>query len=109
MSRGRWKNNRLLVPDLAVLDAELERLAAISEGFVVESPEKLRRIAAHFRAHRGLEPHRAPRCNAPWVSAVIETNGDVRPCFFHPPLGNTAEGSLATILNSSEAMSFRES
>ena len=47
----------------------------------------------------------APRCNAPWVSAVIETNGDVRPCFFHPPIGNTAEGSLAAVLNCPQAIS----
>jgi MoaA/NifB/PqqE/SkfB family radical SAM enzyme len=75
----------------------------------VESPAKLRRIATHFRAHAGLEPHVAPRCNAPWVSAVLEANGDVRPCFFHPPIGNASAASLLTILNGPAALAFRES
>jgi Fe-coproporphyrin III synthase len=42
------------------------------------------------------------------VSAVVEVSGDVRPCFFHPPIGNTAEGTLAEILNSPRAIAFRE-
>jgi Fe-coproporphyrin III synthase len=93
-----------VTPDLTVLDAEIERLIAADDPFVVESAAKLRRIVAHFRGQ-----HIAPRCNAPWVSAVIETNGDVRPCFFQPAIGNTTEGTLATILNSPHAVAFRES
>ena len=57
-------------------------------GFVLENPDKLRRIVHHFRAHLGLAEPVAPRCNAPWVSAVIESDGTVRPCFFHEPIGN---------------------
>ena len=26
---------------------------------------------------------------------MVEANGDVRPCFFHPPIGNTAALALA--------------
>ncbi len=63
---------------------------------------------SRFRAHLGLEPHVAPRCNAPWVSAVLEANGDVRPCFFHPPIGNTASATLAEVLNGPQAIAFRE-
>jgi MoaA/NifB/PqqE/SkfB family radical SAM enzyme len=100
-----------VAPELAALEAEIERLIAYppSAGFVRESPAKLRRIAAHFRAHYGLEPPVAPRCNAPWVSAVVEHTGDVRPCFFHPSLGNTAQASLRDILNSPRARQFRAS
>src|SRR6266702_5851466 len=69
--------------------AVIERHAnAIASGFIAESPQKLRKIASHYRAHLGLEPHEAPACNAPWRSAVIETDGSVRPCFFHPAFGN---------------------
>src|ERR1035441_3694147 len=68
-----------------------------ADGFVFESPEKLRRIVGHFRAHYGLAPHVAPRCNAPWVSAVVESNGDVRPCFFHGVIGNTTGTSLGQV------------
>ncbi len=36
-----------------------------------------------------------PACDAPWVSAVVEANGDVRPCFFHAVIGNVREHPLA--------------
>jgi MoaA/NifB/PqqE/SkfB family radical SAM enzyme len=85
----------------------LEHAADLTSGFITENPAKLGRIVQHFRASLGqLEPV-APRCNAPWVSAVIEAGGDVRPCFFHRPLGNTRDGALHEILNSPQALQFR--
>jgi MoaA/NifB/PqqE/SkfB family radical SAM enzyme len=100
-----------VAPDLAALNLEVESLIAAdpADGFILETPQKLRRIVAHFRAHCGLEQYVAPRCNAPWVSAVLEPNGDVRPCFFHPPIGNTAGTTLAAVLNGPRAIAFRES
>lgn len=99
-------NRPLLWPEarresLAFDPAGIEDLIAHypSDGFILESPEKLRRIAT------GAGPL---HCNAPWVSAVVESNGDVRPCFFHPPIGNTADGTLLEVLNSPRAMAFRE-
>lgn len=89
----------------------------IDSGFVREGPDKLRRIVKHFRAHLGQCESAAPRCNAPWVSAVVETDGAVRPCFFHQGIGNIREASVATglpgrglidVLNSPEALAFRE-
>ena len=107
-----WNDARqaAVAPDLSVLEREMESLidSYPEDGFVVESPARLRRIVSHFRAHAGLEAHAAPRCNAPWVSAVLEANGDVRPCFFHPPIGNTADATLAEVLNSPQAVAFRE-
>ena len=99
-----WSPERktAIAPDPESLAREIDALISEHDGFVVESPEKLRRIAAHFRGE-----HVAPRCNAPWVSAVWEANGDVRPCFFHPPIGNTATGTLAQILNGPAAVAFR--
>jgi hypothetical protein len=47
-------------------------------------------------------------CNAPWVSAVWEAGGDVRPCFFHPPIGNTAAATVEEIVNGPAAVAFRE-
>lgn len=94
------------------LAAEVERLieehhADLESGFVVESPDKLRRIVRHFRAALGQAENVAPRCNAPWVSAVIEASGDVRPCFFHPVVGNIHRQGLEDVLNSPEALQFR--
>jgi Fe-coproporphyrin III synthase len=95
------------------LDVEIEALIAetpcgTKDAFVAETPDKLRRIAKHFRVHLGLHAAEAPMCNAPWVSAVIEVDGSVRPCFFHPPIGNLREGNLESVLNGSQARSFRE-
>ncbi len=79
----------------------------IQLGFVREGPDKLRQIELHFRARLGGIYTRAPRCNAPWVSAVIESDGTVRPCFFHRPIGNIKRGTLVDLLNSSDAVQFR--
>jgi MoaA/NifB/PqqE/SkfB family radical SAM enzyme len=107
-----WPADRqaALAPELDTLHREIECLIAAypADGFILETPAKLRRIAAHFRAHYGLEPHTAPRCNAPWVSAVVEANGDVRPCFFHAPVGNVARAGLMEVLNGPRAVAFRE-
>lgn len=78
-------------------------------GFVAEDAEKLARICNHFRALLGLPPPQAPRCNAPWVSAVVEANGDVRPCFFHRPVGSLKSHSLKEVVNGFEAQQFRAS
>jgi len=98
--------------EIEALEAEIERLIRghsldLDSGFVVESAGKLRRLAFHFRAHLGLAQPIAPHCNAPWVSAVIEASGDVRPCFFHPALGNIHRQTLHDIVNSPEALQFR--
>ncbi len=100
------------VDELQELEEEIETLISeyeddIADGFIREDAGKLRRIVKHFRAHHGLEVPVAPRCNAPWVSAVVESDGTVRPCFFHKPIGNARDG-LAAALNSSAALSFRE-
>ena len=98
--------------EVDALEAEVERLiiehrADLDSGYVVESAGKLRRIVLHFRAHLGQTQHVAPNCNAPWVSSVIEASGEVRPCFFHPSLGNIHEQPLRQIMNSPQALRFR--
>ena len=85
-----------------------EHAGDLDSGFIVERPAKLERIVQHFRAGLGQLQAVAPRCNAPWVSAVIEADGLVRPCFFHRPLGNTRDGTLLEILNSPQALQFRK-
>jgi hypothetical protein len=59
------------------------------------------------RAYFGQAENVAPRCNAPWVSAVIAASGDVRPCFFHPALGNIHRQAFTDIINGPEALRFR--
>jgi MoaA/NifB/PqqE/SkfB family radical SAM enzyme len=93
--------------EIAVLDREIEALPA--DGFVLETPEKLQRIVHHFRAHLGMVEPVAPRCNAPWVSAVVESDGTVRPCFFHDPIGSVTKESLSQVLSGPRAVEFRRS
>ena len=84
-----------------------ERAADFRSGFIVESPEKLRSLARYYRAHHGDGEFPRTVCNAPWVSAVIEADGAVRPCFFHPSQGNIHDQPLTEILNAPEAIAFR--
>lgn len=99
--------------EVNALDEEIELLIQehadeIRSGYIVERPDKLRRIARHFREHLGEVTAEAPRCNAPWVSAVVEVDGSLRPCFFHRKVGDIREDSLQDALNSEEALGFRQ-
>jgi len=76
--------------------------------FVSESPEKIRRLAQYYKALHGEGDFPETFCNAPWVSTVIETNGDVLPCFFHKPLGNIYQNDLKEILNAKNSINFRK-
>jgi len=99
--------------ELERLAAEIERLEAtraddLSSGFVAESASKLRaRLLDHFRAVDGAGPFPPSSCNAPWVSAVVEADLSVRPCFFHPSYGRLGEGGLAAVVNGEAALAFR--
>lgn len=84
-----------------------ENQADLLERFIAESPCKLRKIVLHFRSQLGQCQPVSPLCNAPWVSAVIDTEGNVLPCFFHPPVGNIRDGSLTSVLNAERAINFR--
>jgi Fe-coproporphyrin III synthase len=89
--------------EMALLESEIEFLIQECEkdgdGFVAEGPEKLRKIIHRFHA---------PLCNAPWVSVVVEADGIVRPCFFHPPIGQVdAANTLLDVINGPQATKFR--
>lgn len=84
---------RSIVENTIAAEAE-----AFRSGFIAERPEKLRRIPEYYAALRGEGPFPPVSCNAPWVSAVVEASGAVRPCFFHAPIGNVRERSLDRIL-----------
>jgi MoaA/NifB/PqqE/SkfB family radical SAM enzyme len=77
-------------------------------GFIAETPEKIQHIYDYYAAFYGLNPFPYKKCNAPWVSTVIEADGSVRHCFFHDVIGNIRDSSLASILNSDEAINFRK-
>jgi Fe-coproporphyrin III synthase len=98
--------------ELNALEEEIElliqmRQTGIDPAFIAESDMKLRRIAARFREHIDGTPPTAPICNAPWVSAVMEVDGSVRPCFFHPVIGSAHQVTLEEAINTETALSFR--
>ncbi|MBL7742131.1 MAG: radical SAM protein [Chitinophagaceae bacterium] len=113
-----WNDQRQ--HEVLIDEKELEELKVITEiviekyttgafrHFIAESPEKLRKIYSYYAAFYGLTPFPYKKCNAPWVSAVVEADGTVRPCFFHPAMGNTRKHSLEDILNSRESIRFRK-
>ena len=112
-----WNENRQ--HEILVEQNELSELSVTTETiienyagdfesrFIAESPAKLRKIYSYYAAFYHLNPFPYKKCNAPWVSTVIEADGTVRPCFFHEPLGNIRHGSLEGILNSKESVGFR--
>ncbi len=114
---GGWTGERqatiaLTEAEVKVLETEIEALIQQNEcgAFVLETPEKIRRIVDHYRAHIGLGERIAPLCNAPWVSAVVEANGAVRPCFFHREIGTLGpHTTLLDVLNGPDAIAFRSS
>jgi MoaA/NifB/PqqE/SkfB family radical SAM enzyme len=112
---GERQNEVALTPaETAALESEIELLIEqygdeIARHYIVEQPEKLRRIARHFREFLGHLPPEAPICNAPWVSAVVEVDGSVKPCFFHRRIGSVETDTLEEAINSTEAQEFRQS
>ena len=95
-----------LEEELAAL--ETEHADDFASGFIAETPLKLRqRLLAYYSALHGDGDFVPNQCNAPWVSAVIEADGAVRPCFFHPSLGNVREQPLEQIINSEHAVAWR--
>jgi MoaA/NifB/PqqE/SkfB family radical SAM enzyme len=113
-----WDENRqheilLSKNDLADLKNVIDNLFIKNEDdfrnhFIAESPEKIMRIYTYYAAFYGLNDFPYKRCNAPWVSTVIEADGNVRPCFFHKSYGNIRAASLDEIINSETAIRFRK-
>jgi Fe-coproporphyrin III synthase len=114
-----WPGDRqgeiaLTEAEVAALEDEIEQLIQehaddTCRKFIAEPPEKLRRITRRFRAHFGQAVPESPVCNAPWVSAVVEVDGSVRPCFFHRPFGKTTSSTLEEVVNGEAARAFRQS
>jgi len=106
---ARQNEIALTADQIPALEHELKTVKQEFGDFVLESSEKLRRIADHFRAHLGECEPVAPVCNAPWLSAVVESDGTMRPCFFHQSIGRIGNGEFLAVLNSPQAAAFRSS
>ena len=97
-----------LAPFAASIERALrERAADVSDGFVVGGAASLWRLHRYYGALCGEGALPEILCNAPWVSAVVDVDQAVRPCFFHPPYGSLRSASLESVLNSEQAIDFR--
>lgn len=113
-----WGNEKTMQVALSLDEAEkLEALIKHSfikytplyaRGFINEGQEKMLSIPQYYKAIIGHATFPGQKCNAPWVSAVIESNGDVMPCFFHKPYGNIYESGFEEIINSKKSVQFRK-
>ncbi len=98
------------LPEFASLIDALEREAAedFADGFIAQSPAKLRSIHAYFTALAGRGEFPPVRCNAPQFSAVVTADGRAQPCFFIPPAEAAgALGDLRERLNSTPMRRLR--
>jgi MoaA/NifB/PqqE/SkfB family radical SAM enzyme len=83
----------------AIVEATIRTHAGAFEARrIAPDPDGMRRLVRHYRAHLGQGAFVSPACNAPWASVFIEADGGVRPCFFHPPVGNLRQRGLADLL-----------
>ena len=76
--------------------------------FIAESQKKMTEILQYYEGLLGLKSFPKRRCNAPWVSAVVEADGEVRPCFFHKSYGNIHNNNFKQLINSPQAIKFRK-
>lgn len=99
--------------DLPGLEEAIESAVSKSanlfeRGFIAGGRASLDRILQYYQALAGRASFPAVQCNAPWVSAVLEPDGNLRPCFFHPVYGSAADG-LVEAINSPQSIAFRQS
>jgi len=79
----------------------------ISTGFLSEGHAKLHHLLQYFEALNGMAEFPRNVCNAPRVSAVINSMGEVLPCYFLPAYGNIRSDALADRINSDRAVLTR--
>lgn len=97
--------------ELAQLESAIGSIAAarrelLDSGFVAGGRASLDRIARYYGALAGGGELPEVNCNAPWVSAVLEPGGVLRPCFFQPAYGSAADG-IEQAINGENAVAFR--
>lgn len=89
--------------DLLIMAEDINSLSQEDERFVDGGRTKLQSLLQHCRALIGEASFPVARCNAPWVSVVIETTGLIRGCFFQPIIGDFRN------VNGEKAFTFRRS
>jgi MoaA/NifB/PqqE/SkfB family radical SAM enzyme len=91
----------------AIYEVEARCREPLAQGFVVGGVASLWRIYDYYSAIAGVGEFPPTKCNAPWVSAVMEPGGGLRPCFFHPPYHSDPALSVDEAVNAPNAVAFR--
>ena len=102
----------LCVEDLGPFARVLENVERefddeFASGYIRESKSKLRLLHGYFAARAGLRDFPPVRCNAPRFSAVIETDGSIKPCFFLPSSGRFDGTPMSRALNTAIGKDLR--
>ena len=99
------------LPEFGAILDEMEHTHAahFADGRIAESPAKLRRLYDYFAEPLGLGEFEGPRCNAPHISAVVNWDGRLQPCYFLPAWGKlNGDGvELEDALNDPAAVALR--
>jgi MoaA/NifB/PqqE/SkfB family radical SAM enzyme len=98
------------LPEFATVLDRLEETHAehFADGRIEESPAKLRSYYHYFAAPYGLGEFTPPRCNAPHISAVVNVDGQLQPCYFLPTSGQVNGQGLQEAINSEDMVKMRE-
>ena len=105
LNQNEIKELRNIINSIAV---KYEKYFA--SGLISESPEKLHHIADYYEAlcSGGKIPFPKNFCNAPMVSAVITSTGNIHPCFFLPSYGNIRKNAFNELINSPAIINTRK-
>ncbi|MBM2840939.1 MAG: Radical protein [Bacteroidetes bacterium] len=68
-------------------------------GLLSDPPQKFFHMVQYFEALVGKTPFPRNHCNAPMVSAVITSTGQLLPCFFLPSYGNIRQNKIKDLFN----------
>ena len=94
---------RTIINEMAV-----KNKSDFESGFISESPQKLLGLADYYDALRGAGSFPKTLCNAPMVSLVVTSTGDVHPCFFLPAFTNIRKTPFPMAANTDSIMKTRK-
>lgn len=115
-SKGTVKNESeiaLSSDETAELRAMINEMAVSNKsdfdsGFISESPQKLLGLANYYDALHGTGRFPKTLCNAPMVSIVITSTGDIHPCFFLPAFTNVRSTPFPAAANTESIQRTRK-
>lgn len=76
--------------------------------FISESPDKIYHLLEYYKACIGTGKYPPNICNAPMVSAVITSTGNVLPCYFLGSYGNIRKNTIRELINNNSIKSTRK-